>query len=111
MDDIVTLEHYGIKGMRWGVRRKRGSSGRVSSDYSSVKKLQKKKLSQLSNDDLQKIKKRMDLERDVKSASPNPGKKLVNATLGKYGNQVVGGLISAAAGATVAAIIAKVKRG
>ena len=29
------IEHYGIKGMRWGVRRKRGKGGRVSSDYST----------------------------------------------------------------------------
>lgn len=107
VDDI--LQHYGIKGMKWGVRRKRGPSGRVSSDYSSVRKLKKKKLSQLSNADLKKIKKRMDLEKDVRSAKKNPGQKLVDRVLGQYGNQVIGGVTGAAAATTVAYILGKKK--
>lgn len=31
------LEHFGVKGMRWGVRRKRGSDGRVGGDSSGSK--------------------------------------------------------------------------
>lgn len=31
IEEKPLLSHYGIKGMRWGVRRKRGGDGRVSS--------------------------------------------------------------------------------
>lgn len=101
------LEHHGIKGMKWGVRRKRGPSGRVSSDYSSVSKLKKKKLSELSNDELKKIKKRFDLEKDVSTAKKSPGERFATRVIGQYGNQVIGGLTGAAAGATVAFLLRK----
>jgi hypothetical protein len=109
MTDI--LKHYGIKGMRWGVRRKRGPSGRVSSDYSKTRKLLKKKTSELSNEELRKITTRLSLERSVQNmntSTVDKGKKAAAKVLKQYGNGVVGGLVGAASAATVAALI---KRG
>jgi len=62
------LKHYGIKGMQWGVRRKRSSkTGRVESEDSrSAKSLRKKKLSEMSNDELRKLNTRLQLERQYK---------------------------------------------
>ena len=77
------LEHYGIKGMKWGVRRKRGSNGRVGGGKSNTsssakkekgkkgatvvigrKKAQKKNpLADIPDDALQKAVARMELEK------------------------------------------------
>lgn len=72
-DDV--LSHYGIKGMRWGVRRKENpKTGRVtgsaapapkpSSDSKAASKLKKKSASQLSNAELKDLNKRLQLEVD-----------------------------------------------
>jgi hypothetical protein len=87
------LEHYGIKGMQWGVRRKRGSSGRVSSDYSTSRKLTKKKTSQLSNEELTKLKSRLKLEAEVARLSPTAGakgKRLFGRALNVYESALIG---------------------
>ena len=80
------LEHYGIKGMKWGVRRKRGSNGRVgggkSNTSSSAKKEKGKKgativigrkkgkknpLADISDEDLRAAVNRMQLEKQYKT--------------------------------------------
>lgn len=69
------LYHYGILGMRWGKRK--GSTPKiakkrktVSVDYAKAKRLGKKKLSQLSNKELQDYNSRKNLERNYKSFKP-----------------------------------------
>jgi hypothetical protein len=57
------LEHYGTKGMRWGVRRKR-RAGKASDDAKEVKLLKKKPVSQLSNQELKKANERLTLEQN-----------------------------------------------
>ena len=64
------LEHYGIPGMRWGVRRSRGSNGRVgrktsssSKDRSQVDKLARRPVKSLSNKQIQQINNRFQLEK------------------------------------------------
>ena len=44
------LAHYGIKGMRWGVRRKEGSDGNVSSGSGKVVSKDKSKMADSSED-------------------------------------------------------------
>lgn len=65
------LLHYGIKGMKWGVRRKRDSkTGRVQSqDSKTVAALRKKHVSELSNDEIKKVNERLNLERQMSSLS------------------------------------------
>lgn len=77
------LEHYGVLGMKWGVRRARTKST-SSKDSSSVAALKKKKVHELSNEDLKKITTRLNLEKQYSSLSPsagNRGKKYVGEIL------------------------------
>lgn len=74
------LTHYGIKGMKWGVRRKKPS---VSSDYASVAGLRGKKARTLSNKEIKKLTTRLRLERDLQQLSP-PKNKRIKALLGKF---------------------------
>lgn len=73
------LEHYGVKGMRWGVRRRRGSSGRVQSvkkpsvDARTTRELRKRPPHTLTNMQLKKVNERMQLEQ--KFSQMNPTKK------------------------------------
>ena len=71
------LYHWGIKGMKWGVRRYQNSDGSYTSagkkrrksrtngwsdDAKEAGQLKKKKLNQMSNAELQKLNKRQELE-------------------------------------------------
>lgn len=69
-----SLQHYGVKGMKWGVRRSEaelarssGTKPRVSEDVKSVRKTQEKinkgGTQTLSNQELRSYLERMDLER------------------------------------------------
>jgi len=67
MDDIIEvyLEHYGIKGMKWGVR-KALTRGPGHPDQHILSAAKKKKISDLSDEDLQAAVKRWRLLRDYK---------------------------------------------
>ena len=73
--DYKHLEHAGIKGMKWGVRRYQNKDGtltpagrkRYSEDHVRAKALKKKRLSQLSNAELRELNNRMQLENQYKS--------------------------------------------
>lgn len=105
------LEHFGIKGMRWGVRRKRGKDGRVTGSPEHVqsrKLLRTKKLSQLSNDELSALNKRLQLEKKYNELNPTAnakGKRYMGQFLSKYGGVTAGALAGAAGTATAAKII------
>lgn len=75
LDEV--LEHFGVKGMRWGVRRSNPSSSAPSS--TDAHRLHEIKTTAskgggtrvLSNKDLQDAITRMNLERQYKALSPN----------------------------------------
>lgn len=82
------LEHYGIPGMKWGVRKKRvpGSSSAsakpkptMSADakrVSNIKsKVKAKGRDSLSNDEMQDLVKRMNLEQQYRNLNPSKAKK------------------------------------
>ena len=71
------LKHFGVLGMKWGVRRGRNVSSRFGKNKNSTKgwsedaketgRLKKKKVSQLTNAELQKLNTRMNLENNYRS--------------------------------------------
>lgn len=84
------LMHYGIPGMRWGVRRAQKRSNRIerkgrkkgwSDDAIDVSKIRSKKVSQMSNAELRKLNERNQLEvtnRDLKHKQ-NRGQRAVQS--------------------------------
>lgn len=69
------LEHYGVKGMKWGVRKDRtgvgASSASASEDHINVAALRKKKVSQLSNAEIKAVTERMNLEKKYREMNPS----------------------------------------
>jgi len=66
----ATLEHHGVRGMKWGVRK--AGTGKASShvkrtepheDHTTVKSLRKEKTKTLGNHEIQTINKRLQLEK------------------------------------------------
>lgn len=105
--------HYGVKGMKWGVRKKRQSSGRSrysneSKDYSRSAELSKKKIHEMTNEELNFMNYRYNLERQYKQFNPkreSAGKRFVNS---KAGKMAIGTLSSVAIAAGVAVVGNKV---
>ena len=101
-EPINSLYHYGIMGMRWGIRRKRGPDGRVMPgtrcpehhpDHSRAREQRKRGAQSLSTEDLRSLNQRLQLEKQYKDLDPSAVKK---------GQSVVKGVI--ATGTTVTAL-------
>jgi len=92
-DDI--LAHYGIKGMRWGVRRANPSGQpSPSSDHDTAKAAKQKVkaggIKSLTNDELKTYLERMDLEKRYKKSNPtakDETTKFIKDTLLQVGKQ------------------------
>lgn len=80
MNDLPSLMHYGVKGMKWGVRKDRKKS--YSDDYNESRSLKKKSYKELSNDELKKLNKRLELEGNYKRLNPNLINRGLNAAKG-----------------------------
>lgn len=69
------LAHWGVKGMKWGVRKDRtgvgASSASASEDHINVAALRKKKVSQLSNAEIKAVTERMNLEKKYREMNPS----------------------------------------
>lgn len=101
----IEIYHYGIPGMRWGVRRDVGRDGRVvkrgkagkgtpsreeSEDYQTTKKLRSKKLHQMNNAEIAQLNRRLQLEASYNqmlkdTRSVNKGHKAAKDTLAVIG--------------------------
>lgn len=78
------LYHYGVLGMRWGVRRQQNKLNRISKkskknnwsdDATEVAKIKTKKVSQMSNAELNKVNNRKNLERNYSQLNPGAVRK------------------------------------
>ena len=96
------MYHHGVKGMKWGVRKKvKGtvkslSSKRTknySSDYEETRMLRRKSSKKLSNEQLKKLNKRMNLEQEynrLSTQTTNRGINIARNIVGAAGT--IGGL-------------------
>lgn len=102
------LSHYGILGMKWGVRRPIGPDGRVlrGSAARKYKKEQKlsakyeKKVSSLSDKELRERINRLNMEKQYETLSKgdiNPGEKYVKEILANSGKTLATAFIIAQA--------------
>lgn len=114
------LQHYGVKGMRWGVRRTQEQLDSDSSDASTKKSVQSKvaknygSIDVLSNQELQALVTRMNLEQQYSrlSATDNvkissKGRLWVKERVTKVGNKKVDQLIDFGINKAVDAAIAR----
>lgn len=78
------LYHYGVVGMKWGVRRTQAQLGRIdkkaakenwSADATEVAKIKTKKVKQMSNAELNKVNNRKNLEQNYSRMNPSSIKK------------------------------------
>lgn len=78
------LAHYGVKGMRWGVRKQADGSMKPSGktpkseDHETSRELMKKRPSQMSNSELKKLNERLQLEKTYSELMTKQG-----STVGK----------------------------
>ena len=87
---VSSLYHFGILGMKWGVRRQRGSDGRIvegshaSEDHQKARDLKKKGARNLSNSELKAYVERMNLEKQYSNLNKkevSAGRKFVSDVL------------------------------
>ena len=86
------LCHYGVLGMKWGVRRGRSSgsskkrrASKMSDDALNAAKLKKKRVSELSNAELRWLNDRQQLEQNHARLNPSKVKRGLAAATGIVG--------------------------
>lgn len=96
--DQNELSHYGVPGMRWGVRRSGASStssrikkGPPSEDFKRMQDMKKRGTKNLTTSELRELTGRMQLEKqykDLSKAQVSKGKVFVQDTLKSTGKEV-----------------------
>lgn len=98
MENYNELYHWGVKGMKWGIRRYQNKDGTLtakgkkhysmSDDAKTASDLKKKKVSEMSNAELRKLNERTRLEQEYSKLNPGAirkGWKFVAASAGIMG--------------------------
>lgn len=106
------LKHFGVKGMKWGVRKPRGSGPGPASKAKAPKKGQPfdkkapKSAKKMTDQELKKVIARMQMEKQYAELSRpkvSAGRQMINNALKQYGqqqlNSFVAGVGNAVAGA------------
>lgn len=113
MSKSNTLKHVGILGMRWGRRKGTTTTNNNSSpDHKTAASLKRKKLSNMSNDELKKVTARLQLERQFKDLSKmdmSPGKKFLSEVLQGAGKQLASKYVANAGEAAIKALFEIIK--
>jgi len=85
---MTQLKHTGILGMKWGVRKSKTPD---SADHISTREFKKKKVSQLSTEELRQLATRLQLEKQLKDLSKSKitrGQKILAGLLANVGKKV-----------------------
>lgn len=87
------LEHFGVKGMRWGVRGGKGTPSADAAKSTSIRTIAKKSgVKSVSNKELQEAINRMQLEQNFKRLTTNernPAARFIASTLLEVGKREV----------------------
>lgn len=101
---INELYHYGIKGMKWGIRRyqnpdgtrtavgKRRDRKASSTDHKTVRALKKKPVKRLTNEELQTLNKRMQLEvqyKNLKKQDVRAGRQFISKMVTSVASEII----------------------
>lgn len=87
MSDEV-IEHYGVKGMHWGVRKTANASVPASKDHTVSRDLMAKPVHSLSNQEIETVNKRLGLETRMSQLNPSKldkGVNMVKKIIGLHG--------------------------
>jgi hypothetical protein len=121
-EPIESLYHFGILGMKWGVRRNHGGVSKAgrqkagskeddrSEDSKKKSELKKKKLRQMSNVELKSLNERLQLEKQYKELTKNEisaGRKFVTEVLAGAAKQTATTYASKYMGKGVEALLKK----
>lgn len=90
---MTNLQHFGIPGMHWGIRRR----GPANPAHLQVKEAKKKHVSELTNEELKTAINRMQLEKsfkDLSTASTSKGSSILRGILLKVGAKAVNGYVA-----------------
>jgi hypothetical protein len=86
------LAHYGVKGMKWGVRKKSSSpSSPGSDDHQNARRIQAKDVKDMSNQELKALTARLNLEKqykDLTSGQKSEGRKMAEEVLKNTGKNL-----------------------
>ena len=114
LDDVMA--HFGVRGMRWGVRRKSGGSSHPETEDAkktavSTAKVKSSGTKSLSTKDLQDLVTRMNLEQQYSRLSTqnkkeNPGIKFAKELLINVGKQQATSIASGLAAKQIAKVLA-----
>lgn len=83
ISSVEELTHWGVKGMRWGVRtspdgvksgKPKAKAPKESGDYKRASKLKTKKISEMTNKELGDLNKRLQLEKSYAELTRKPSK-------------------------------------
>ena len=108
--DDLYLDHYGVKGMRWGHRKRKVSSSSRSNQRKSRREMKRNRRT-LSEADLNRNLDRLRKEKQLKELideDVNPGKKYIQDVLKKSGDKLLPAAL-AAGGAYALAQVMDVK--
>lgn len=111
------LAHYGVKGMKWGVRKDRVKKPRSkrpkSSEHEESRRIKKKKLSEMTNEEIATLTRRLQLESQYNRLNPNAyqqGRAAINEITSAINSaNTIAGLPSSAIGKAVIAGAGKIK--
>ena len=116
------LAHFGVRGMKWGVRKNRGGSGSTTDETGQTKQatssnthakggsssVKKVNIKELSDDELRRMINRMQMEQQLKqltAAETKKGGSAINEILKTAGKQTAQQLATKAAMATALTLI------
>jgi hypothetical protein len=98
-----SLQHVGVLGMRWGHRKSGSSGGHASEDHTKAAGLMKKKVHQLSNEEIKFAATRLSLVKQYKDLNPSKVKRGA-----KHVDSVLTNLGKAAAAVAAVTTLAKI---